>query len=84
MTGSFARNMERRGLASSSSLSARDSATAYQACRQASRGGHDWGGRVETSQSKERAEVKNKKFFSSVPQFKFSRFIGQNPAYGRH
>ena len=39
MTGSLARNMERSGLASSSSLSARDSATAYQACRQASRGG---------------------------------------------
>merc|ERR1719158_987811 len=40
MTGSFARNIESRGLASSSSLSAKDSATAYQACRQASSGGH--------------------------------------------
>ena len=39
MIGSLARNMDRSGLASSSSESARDSATAYQACKHASRAG---------------------------------------------
>jgi hypothetical protein len=54
MTGSLARNMDSSGLASSSSESARDSATAYQACRQDSSGGQavGWARQAEMAASK--------------------------------